>query len=70
MDWSLVHYNWSDFSIVFNDTVHKFKYLKAVHGKEDFITALTNFGDGRPKFGIESLVTDYAELSEDLKGKY
>ena len=42
---------------------------KAVHGKENFISALSNFGDGRPKFGIESLVTDYAELSEDLKGK-
>ena len=30
--------------------------------------ALTNFGDGRPVFGVESLIENYVELSEDLKG--
>ena len=39
-----------------------------VQARNGSIKVLTNFGDGRPSYGIESSVKDYAKLSADVTG--
>ena len=36
---------------------------------QETISVLTNFGEGRPVFGVESWIEHYVELSEDPKGE-
>ena len=39
-----------------------------IQARNGSIKVLTNFGDGRPSYGIESTVKDYAKLSADVTG--
>ena len=56
---------WSDNVKVQRGVLHQIMELLS---QAETINVLTNFGDGRPVYGVESLMEHYVVLSEDPRG--